>query len=218
MKHQLAIYLLSLIALSASAQERGGQVQIPLELYNQLIETTRTPSPRPAPLNFPPGNAAVPPTVTPAASPPRGHVLAVPLPLASSIQLTATFPGSGLDVTVIPASGVRVSQSGSQTSVSATVPSTSGVQIAWRAPSDKGPTLSRATYRGEVSKGAVLWRAELRVELFEDETATVPLLPGSLTLTSLTVDGKEAPILLQRRRFATIVRGRGAHAVVAAVP
>ncbi|HLE71896.1 MAG TPA: hypothetical protein VJH87_19610, partial [Vicinamibacteria bacterium] len=59
MKHQLAIYLLSLIALSASAQERGGQVQIPLELYNQLIETTRTPTPRPAPLNFALGSAAV---------------------------------------------------------------------------------------------------------------------------------------------------------------
>jgi len=287
MKYTLAIYLLSLIALSASAQERGGQVQIPLELYNQLIETTRTPTPRPAPLNFALGNAAVRVSVasvesrsvaevtvtlpievfenewvlvpvlppgTPvtrasvsgnpvqliataqglsygtnvkgtysmelsyqidAASAARGHVLAVPLPLASSIQLTATLPGSGLDVTVIPASGVRVSQSGSQTSVSATVPSTSGVQIAWRAPSDKGPTLSRATYRGEVSKGAVLWRAELRVELFEDETATVPLLPGSLTLTSLTVDGKEAPILVEGGRFATIVRGRGAHAVVA---
>ena len=287
MKHTLAICLLALVSRGAAAQEHGGQVQIPLDLYNQLIETTRTPAQRPAPLNVALGNAAVRVSVaaigsrpvaevsvslpieifenewvlvpvlppgTPvtratvqgnpvqlvataqglafgtnvkgtysmelvypvdAASTENGHVLAVPLPQASSIQLSATLPGVGLDVTVIPAAGVRVSQSGSRTSVQATVPSTTGVQIAWRAPSDKGPTISRATYRGEVSKGAVSWRGELRVELFEEATATVPLLPGSLTLTSLTVDGKEAPILVEGGRFATVIRGRGTHAVVA---
>ncbi len=287
MKRTLLLCLLSSIPLPARAQDPGGQVQIPLALYNQLIETTRTPAQRPAPLNFALGNATVRVSVaslqgrpiaevevslpievfenewvlvpvlppgTPvtratlsgnpvqlvataqglaygtnvkgaytmelayqvdASSTGRGYVLAVPLPQASSTKLTATLPGSGLDVTVIPAAGTRQSQSGAQTVVQATVPSTSGVQIAWRAPADKGPTLSRATYRGELSKNAVLWRAELRVELFAEETATVPLLPGSLTLTSLTVDGKEAPILVEGGRFATIVRGRGTHVVVA---
>jgi len=287
MKYTLAICLLALVSPAAAAQEKGGQVQIPLDLYNQLIETTRTPTQRPAPLNFALGNATLRVSVASIESRPvaevtvslpveifenewvlvpvlppgtpvtrasvsgnpvqlvataqglaygtnvkgaytmelaysvdasftgRGYVLAVPVPQASSIQLSATLPGSGLDVTVIPAAGVRVTQSASQTSVQATVPSTSGVQIAWRAPSDKGPTVSRAVYRGEVGKDAVVWRAELRVELFADETATVPLLPGSLTLTSLSVDGKEAPILVEGGRFATIVRGRGTHAVVA---
>jgi hypothetical protein len=287
MKCTLAICLLALVSRGAAAQERGGQVQIPLEIYTQLIEATRTPAQRRAPLNFALGSATLRVSVAsiegrPVAEvtvslpieifenewvlvpvlPPgtpvtrasvsgspvqlvataqglaygtnvkgayvmelaysvdpsptgRGYVLAVPVPLASSIQLSATLPGSGLDVTVIPAAGVRVTQSGSQTSVQATVPSTSGVQIAWRAPSDKGPTVSRALYRGEAGKDAVVWRAELRVELFADETATVPLLPGSLTLTSLSVDGKEAPILVEGGKFATIVRGRGTHAVVA---
>jgi len=59
MKRTLAICLLSLVSRSALAQERDGQVQIPLALYNQLIETTRTPTQRPAPLNFALGNAAV---------------------------------------------------------------------------------------------------------------------------------------------------------------
>ncbi len=59
MKRTLAICLLSLISRLASAQERGGQVQIPLDLYNQLIETTRTPTQRPAPLSFALGNAVV---------------------------------------------------------------------------------------------------------------------------------------------------------------
>jgi len=287
MKSTLAICLLSLLTLPVSAEERSGQVQIPLEVYNNLIELTRGPGHRPAPLGFALGSATVrvgvsstegravaevsislsfevfenewvlvpvlpagtPVTRTSVSGNPvqlvatpqglafgtnvkgsytmelayhvdasatgRGYVLAVPVPQASSIQLAATIPGGGLDVTVIPAAGVRVSPSGSQTTVAATVPSTSGVQIAWRAPSDKGPTLTRAVYRGEVSIGAVLWRAEIRVELFADETATVPLLPRSLTLTSLTLDGKEAPILVDGSRFATVVRGRGIHVVTA---
>jgi hypothetical protein len=287
MKRTLAICLLSLIPLTAKGQDRGGQVQIPLDLYNQLIEAMRGPAQRPAPLGYGLGSATlrvgvtstsgravaeisvllsfevfenewvlvpVLPSGTPvtrasvsgnpvqlvatpqglafgtnvkgtytielaynvdASATGRGYVLAVPVPQASSIQLAATIPGSGLDVTVIPAAGVRVSPSGSQTTVAASVPSTSGVQIAWRAPSEKGPTLTRAAYRGEVSNGAVLWRAEIQVELFEDETATVPLLPRSLTLKSLTLDGKEAPILVDSGRFATVVRGRGVHVVTA---
>ncbi|HJS75382.1 MAG TPA: hypothetical protein VJ921_13915, partial [Vicinamibacteria bacterium] len=144
-----------------------------------------------------------------------GYVLAVPVPQASSIQLSATLPESGLEVTVIPASGVRVSSSGGETNVSATVPSANGVQIAWRAPGGRGPSIGRATYRGEVGAVSVAWRAELRVELFEESAAMVPLLPRSLTLTSLSVDGKEAPILVEEDRFATMVRGRGTHSIVA---
>ncbi len=290
MKRMLAICLSTLIPAFAAADERtssAGQVQIPLDLYNQLIETTRGPIERPAPLGFALGSAVVRVSVAAAESRPvaevnvslsievfenqwvlipvlppgtpvlrttvsgnpvqlvatahglafgtnvkgastmelaynvdasstgRGYVLAVPLPQASSIQFSATLPESGLDVTVIPAAGVRVSSSGAQTSVSATVPSTNGVQIAWRAPGGQGPSIGRAAYRGDVGSAAVVWRAELRVELFEDGASTVPLLPGTLTLTSLTVDGKEAPILVDGGRFATIVRGRGTHSVVA---
>ncbi|HEY7818737.1 MAG TPA: hypothetical protein VIG29_11000, partial [Vicinamibacteria bacterium] len=290
MKRTLALCLLSLVPLTADADETpgpAGQVQIPLALYNQLIESTRAPGQRPAPLSFALGNAVVRVSVastegrpvaevavslsveifedqwvlvpvlppgTPvtratvkgapvqlvataqglafgtnvkgaatmelaysvdASSTGAGYVLAVPVPQASSIQFSATLPGSGLDVTVIPAAGARVSSSGNQTSVSATVPSTNGVQLAWRAPGGQGPSIGRAIYRGEVGTAAVTWRAELRVELFEETASTVPLLPGTLTLTSLTVDGKEAPILVEAGRFATVVRGRGTHSIAA---
>jgi hypothetical protein len=151
-----------------------------------------------------------------ASSTARGYVLALPVPQASSIRLTAVLPGTGLDVTVLPSAGARATESGGQTSIQATVPSTSGVQIAWRAPSEKGATLSRALYRGELSQASVRWTADFGVELFTNETATVPLFPGSITLTSLTVDGREAPILVAGGRFATLVRGQGTHKVVAA--
>ena len=51
----------------------------------------------------------------------NGFTLAVPLPQAAATQLTASLPGSGLDVAVIPAAGVKFSQSGQTTRVSATI-------------------------------------------------------------------------------------------------
>jgi hypothetical protein len=275
-------------AWSAHAQEDPpGQVRIPLDVYNQLVEQGRNPvpRPRPAPVNYALGSASVNvrvatteprasaevtatlsievfenewvliPVLSPgtpvtrvtlkgspvqlvptaeglsfgtnvkgsysmelsynvdASSTSGGYVLAVPVPQASSVQLVASLPGTGLDVSVLPAAGVRTSAAGSATSVQATIPSTTGVQIAWRAPSSQGPSIGRALYRGQLSDGSVLWRAELQAELFTQETATLALFPRTVTLVSLSVDGREAPILVEGDRFATLVRGQGAHQI-----
>jgi hypothetical protein len=143
-----------------------------------------------------------------------GFTLAVPLPQAAATQLTASLPGSGLDVALIPAAGVKISQSGKTTRVSATVPTTSGVQISWRTPSRRGHTISRASYSGRLVANAVDWSGKLSVELFSDETATLSLLPRSVTMSDLKVDGQAAPILVEGDRFVTLVKGRGVHSVV----
>ena len=143
-----------------------------------------------------------------------GFSLAVPLPSAASIQLNATLPGDENDVSVIPAAGVRTTSGGGRTSVNATVPTTQGVQIAWRAASDSGHTISRAQYTGELSGDAVTWSGELEVELFTDETVMLELLPRSVTLNDLRVDEKNAAILIENEHFATPIKGRGRHSVV----
>jgi hypothetical protein len=287
-RRQLLSCALALVTSAALAEsEKPGQVQIPLELYNQLIEQTRTPiEPRlPAPMNYALGNAQVsirvgsteprpsaevtvtlsiqifenqwslvpilPPgtpvtqatvqgsvvqlVATPsglawatnqkgafqmdlsyrvdAGSAEGGYVLGLPLPRAASINLTASLPGSGLDVAVIPAAGVRTSTAGNLTQVQATIPTTAGVQISWRTPRRGEPAFSRAIYRGQLSGKAIAWRGELVVELFEDETATLSLLPRDVTLTNLDVDGKPATILVDGKHFATLVRGQGVHRI-----
>ena len=288
MKQKLLSFALAFLASAAIAQDdKPRQVQIPLELYNQLIEQTRTPieTTRPAPVNYALGNAQVTvrvsstdprpsadvhvtlsiqifedqwslvpilPAGTPvteasiqgtpvqlvttpaglawannqkgayqmtlsyrvdAASAEGGYVLSLPLPQAASINLTASLPGRGLDVAVIPAAGLRTSSSGNQTQVQATIPTTSGVQLSWRTPRKGEPAFSRAHYRGELSGEAIRWRGELVVELFEDETATLQLLPREVTLTNLEVDGKQATIFVEGKRFATLVRGQGIHRI-----
>ena len=57
----------------------------------------------------------------------RGYTLPVPVPQAASIQLSATIPGKGLDVAVIPAAGIRQTESGNTTQLAATIPTTNGV-------------------------------------------------------------------------------------------
>jgi hypothetical protein len=144
----------------------------------------------------------------------RGFSLALPLPQAASIRLAATLPGTGLDASVIPGAGVRVTAAGrDSTRVTATIPTTRGAQISWREPSKLKHAISRALYSGRLADDAVIWTGKLAVELFNDEKIVLPLLPGSVTLSELRVDGKEATILVEEGRFATVIEGRGLHEV-----
>ena len=142
-----------------------------------------------------------------------GLSVGVPVPQAASIILNATLPGSGLDVAVIPSAGTRVAASGSTTRVTATIPTTHGVQLSWRLPAGDGHTLSRAAYSGRLTGAAVSWTGSLTVELMSDEKVTLPLLPSTVTLSDLEVDGRDAPILITGGRFATQVQGRGRHSL-----
>ncbi len=142
-----------------------------------------------------------------------GASLAVPVPQAAAIRFNATLPGTGLDVAVIPSAGTSASESGGQTRVQATVPTTRGVQLTWRTPSRRGHALSRASYSGTLSGSAVAWTGQLTVELFSDESLNLPLLPRGVTLSQIAVDGRDAAILVEGDRFATVVRGRGRHTV-----
>jgi len=143
-----------------------------------------------------------------------GYVLAIPLPAASA-QLTAVLPGSNLDVAVIPAASVRSAPDGDHTKVTATLPTTRGVQLSWRGPTGHAPTISRANYRGSLIGDAFAFNAEFGVDLFGDESATIALLPAKVTLSDVKVDGKPAPVLVTDERFTTLVKGRGNHRVIA---
>ena len=289
---RVAFILVCVIAFTfpvGAQTEAPGQVELPLAVYNQLVETARDPErlPRPAPAGAALGSAKVAVTVAgdgprpsaevrvelglevleedwvlipvlPAGTPvesatvggaavqlittPEGLAwaarrkgsfvmsllyrldaarsktglsLAIPLPQAASITLSATLPGSGLDVAVIPSAGTRIAAAGALTRVSATVPSSRGVQLSWRLPAGKGHSLSRASYVGRLTGDAVSWRGELIVDLMSDETITLPLLPSRVTLRDLEIDGRDAPILIEGERFATVVAGRGRHTLTA---
>jgi hypothetical protein len=145
-----------------------------------------------------------------------GLTLALPLPRAAAMALAATLPGAGLDVAVIPSAGTRVETADDTTRVTATIPTTSGVQLSWRAAVAPGRAISRAIYTGTLSGEAVSWSVEFGVDLFHEGSVTLPLLPRTVTLSDLRVDGRSSPIVFDGDHFATTVKGRGTHTIAAA--
>jgi hypothetical protein len=140
-----------------------------------------------------------------------GFVLALPVPEAAATKLAATLPGAGLDVAVIPGAGVTSTTAGQHTKIAATIPATRGVQLSWRAPSLQSHTISRAFYAGKLVGDAIQWSGDLSVELVGGETVTLELLPRTVTLRDIEVDGVKAPIVVSGQSFATLVQGRGTH-------
>ncbi len=145
----------------------------------------------------------------------QGWSVQVPLPPVPATRLNATLPGAGLDLAAIPSAGSRITSSAATTRIDATVPAAPGVQLSWRAPSTSGHTLSRARYAGELRGDAVAWTATFSVDSEGAEAFVLPLLPASVALVSLAVDGKETAVLVEGDRFATRLRGRGRHEVKA---
>lgn len=270
---------------ATGVQEAKGQVEIPLDLYNRLVESSRpTQTERPAPAPYALGNATMKVTVAPGERfsaevnvvlpvdvledgwtlvpilpagtavssvlldgaavqlisahgdlalgirnrrtaslnityrvdgqrAPKGGFFALPTPAASSISMTATWPSARFDVAVIPSAGTRVERRSNGLRVTATIPTTRGVQLSWRAPSEHEHSLSRASYQGTLQGDAVLWRGTYDVEVWSEGAITLPLLWDGVTMSNVLVDGKAAPILQQNHMFATRIDGRGRHQV-----
>ncbi len=142
-----------------------------------------------------------------------GFTLPLPLPEAAATKLRANLPGDGLEASAIPAAGVSVRSDGGRTTLTATVPTTPGVQLSWRSLAREGHTLSRAVYSGTLVGDAIEWTGELSVELPSNEPVTLELLPVHVTLDEVKVDGAAAPVAVSGGSFAAVVRGRGAHRV-----
>ena len=142
-----------------------------------------------------------------------GYVLPLPVPLAAATQFNLDYPGTGVDLAVVPAADQRSLEVEGRTKVTATVPATGSILVSWRAPSSRPYAISRAAYSGALEGEALVWRAAFEVEVFNGELITLPLLPSSVTLNDIRVDGAAATVLEDRDRFATLLQGRGRHEV-----
>lgn len=146
----------------------------------------------------------------------RGHTLSIPLPPGvPSVELTALLPGDGLDAVVVPASASRVESRDGTTSIVATVPPVAGAMVSWRSPEGPSHALVKASYEGELAHDTVTFHARLELELFGAGTVMPPLLPQSVTLLGLALDGAEAPVVVADGSYSVPVSGRGRHVAVA---
>lgn len=144
-----------------------------------------------------------------------GFVLPVPVPRAAATQMQVSFPDTGLDLAVVPAADINTVEQGELTLTTASIPTTGAVMITWRAPGNQPYVVSRAHYQGILKDEALSWDARYTVEIFEGERVTLPVIPASITLSDIQIDGQSATVLEQDGYFATVVHGRGVHTVTA---
>ena len=142
-----------------------------------------------------------------------GYVLALPVPVAAATDFNLVYPGTGVDLAVVPATDLRSDAGDGVTRFTASVPATSSILVSWRAPTTRPYVIGRAVYSGALSGDALVWIAEFQVEVFGDSQIELPLMPTSVTLTDIRVDGAPATVLEKDARFGTVLKGRGLHDV-----
>lgn len=142
-----------------------------------------------------------------------GFVLSLAVPRSAATAFSLTYPGTGIDLAVVPSADMKVSVVNGITQVTASVPATSSILVSWRAPSALPFVISRARYSGELRGDALIWTAQFQVEVFTAETITLPLMPSSVILSDIRIDGEAATVLVEGSHFATILQGRGTHRV-----
>ncbi|MGJ8662837.1 MAG: hypothetical protein ACSHWU_04255, partial [Marinicella sp.] len=143
----------------------------------------------------------------------QGHVLPVPIPRASSTQLTVEFTGNDLDMAVIPAADVKTTQLNNINQVTANIPTTSAFLLSWRMPTKQPYVISRAKYQGQLQDKVFTFAATYQVEVFTGESIHLPVLPNTVTLNDVTIDGIAATILDQDGYFKVLLKDRGKHEV-----
>ncbi len=142
-----------------------------------------------------------------------GFTLPLPIPRAAATNLQLTYPGTGVDLAIVPGADLQSSVSGNMTLFTAKIPSTGSVLITWRSAAQRAHAVSRAHYAGGIEGQALVWNAEFDVEIFEGELVNLPLMPSSVTLGELRVDGEQATVVEEQGKFVTVVKGRGMHKV-----
>jgi len=142
-----------------------------------------------------------------------GFTLPLPIPRAAATNLRLAYPGTGVDLAIIPAADVQSKENGNATLFTAKIPSTGSVLITWRSATLRSHAVSRARYAGEIQGQALTWNAEFDVEIFEGELVKLPLMPSTATLGELRVDGEQATVVEDQGQFVTVVKGRGMHNV-----
>jgi hypothetical protein len=142
-----------------------------------------------------------------------GYTLALPVPRSAASALSLTYPGTGVDLAVVPSADLRRVISGETTLFTATLPATSAVLVSWRGARPEPYAISRAAYTGALEGDALEWTGRFEVEMFGPERVALPLMPSSVTLNDVSIDGAPATVLEEEGQFVIMVQGDGRHDV-----
>ncbi len=143
----------------------------------------------------------------------RGKALLIPLPPAAAIRFSAAIAGQGLTVSAVPTSGINVSESNGLTQVTASVPRTNSLRLAYALASGLPALITGADYRGRLQGAVVRWQATVDVRVQSADPVTLPLLANSVALSQVSVDGRPAVVEEKQGHLHVQIRGAGRHRV-----
>jgi hypothetical protein len=141
----------------------------------------------------------------------QGFVLPIPIPRASSTELTVHFKGNELDLAVIPSSDQQLVSQNQVHTLTADIPTTSAMLISWRMPSSQPYVVSRAQYSGKLQDEAFTFSTNYQVELFTGESIELPIMPDTVILNDVSIDNKPATVIQQAGQFKVLIQGQGLH-------
>ncbi|WP_223787367.1 hypothetical protein [Marinicella meishanensis] len=141
----------------------------------------------------------------------QGYVLPVPIPRATSTELTVQANGQQLDMAVIPSSAQSQQHQNNVHTLRADIPTTSALLITWREPSKQPLVVSRAQYSGELQDQAVTFQAQYQLELFTAEAIAWPIMPDAVILSDVLLDQQPATVFTEGGWLKVMLQGRGQH-------
>ncbi len=93
------------------------------------------------------------------------------------------------------------------------IPASPSMLMSWRGASEHPFAISRAGYAGKLVKDVLEWTGAFEVELLDGDFVTLPIIPSTVTLSDVQVDGEPVMVIKEEDQFTTRVQGRGRHTV-----
>ncbi len=141
------------------------------------------------------------------------YQLVLPLPQAPGGQLIAKIPKQYQNIAVTPTISTYQHPFKDHIQLTANLPTTSLVQIAWQSKQQANYAISRAFYQGQMQAQAIDWQAEYQVEVFAEQDLILPLLPTNITLTDVKINQQAATILIKDQHFAVPLKQMGQYKI-----
>lgn len=135
----------------------------------------------------------------------------IPIPAVPATQLQLNLEQSNQQVTILPVTTYTHQPTGTATSVTASIPTTQAVQVAWQGPTRLGLTLSEARYQAQQQGEQVNVRAQINLQSSSKQPVELPLIPAQTTLHRVQLDGNPAQIIVREQKFWVVVKTPGAH-------
>ncbi|MCB1043912.1 MAG: MnhB domain-containing protein [Acidobacteria bacterium] len=142
---------------------------------------------------------------------PEQGTLSIPIPAVPSTALQLKVQGSDRQITVVPAVIQTERTIGGTTEITASLPATSVFHVGFTSPTSSQITVSQAHYTATQAIDHVQFKGTFQVHVQREGAQELALLPDTVTLHDVRLNGKPGVIRARDHRFWLAVRDAGSY-------